>query len=305
MPITEHQAKLRNRGIGSSDAAAILGLDAYRSPYDVWLEKTGQLEGGFEGNEATEIGNMVENSLLDWAAAETGHPITKNQRRVHSSRILASSCDALARDTPLVGYEAKTAGIVNPFSANDEWGDEGTDEIPMRYIVQCHHQMVCAGTNVVFVPALIGGRGRVLYQINRNATLASGMEEALIAWWRNHVERMVPPADSIPSLDVAKRVRREEGSKTWLDSDIVQSWRVLADAANAAEKAEKEARAAILAALGDNEIGESDLGVVSYKKQSRASIDTKRMAAEHPEIARAYGRVTTFPVLRFKEAKTK
>lgn len=33
----------RRKGIGGSDVAAIFGLDRYRSPEDVWLEKTGQV----------------------------------------------------------------------------------------------------------------------------------------------------------------------------------------------------------------------------------------------------------------------
>lgn len=33
----------RKKGIGGSDVAAIFGLDSYRTPEDVWLEKTGQV----------------------------------------------------------------------------------------------------------------------------------------------------------------------------------------------------------------------------------------------------------------------
>ena len=42
----DHDAwlKVRNTGIGGSDAAAIMGLNPYKSPYELWLEKTGQAE---------------------------------------------------------------------------------------------------------------------------------------------------------------------------------------------------------------------------------------------------------------------
>lgn len=43
MPITQKQREFRRSHIGSSDIAAILGKDPYKTAYDVWLDKTGQL----------------------------------------------------------------------------------------------------------------------------------------------------------------------------------------------------------------------------------------------------------------------
>lgn len=34
----------RRKGIGGSDVATILGLNQYKSAYQLWLEKTGQVE---------------------------------------------------------------------------------------------------------------------------------------------------------------------------------------------------------------------------------------------------------------------
>lgn len=42
--ITESERELRTRYIGSSDAAAVCGLNPYRSAYDCWLEKTHRVE---------------------------------------------------------------------------------------------------------------------------------------------------------------------------------------------------------------------------------------------------------------------
>lgn len=36
--------EFRKEGIGGSDAAAIVGLSKWKSPYQLWLEKTGQVE---------------------------------------------------------------------------------------------------------------------------------------------------------------------------------------------------------------------------------------------------------------------
>lgn len=52
-----HEA--RKKYIGSSDIAAIMGKNPYRSAYQVWLEKTGRKE-PFKGNEFTKHGEEYE-----------------------------------------------------------------------------------------------------------------------------------------------------------------------------------------------------------------------------------------------------
>jgi predicted phage-related endonuclease len=47
----------RTQSIGASDAAAALGLSRCKTPYDLYLEKTGEAEpDDLDGNEAVEIG---------------------------------------------------------------------------------------------------------------------------------------------------------------------------------------------------------------------------------------------------------
>ena len=41
----EEWLKLRSQYIGGSDAAAVVGLNAYASPYSLWAEKTGKIPG--------------------------------------------------------------------------------------------------------------------------------------------------------------------------------------------------------------------------------------------------------------------
>ena len=48
----------RKKAIGGSEIAAILGYNNYKSPYAVYAEKLGLSE-GFEGNIATEVGNVL------------------------------------------------------------------------------------------------------------------------------------------------------------------------------------------------------------------------------------------------------
>lgn len=58
--------EITGTGIGGGDISAVLGINPYKSAYDVWLNKTGQSK--FAGNEFTEAGLKLEPFILDWYA---------------------------------------------------------------------------------------------------------------------------------------------------------------------------------------------------------------------------------------------
>lgn len=60
---------IRNDGIGASGLAAMLGLSEYKTPLEVYLEKTGQ-SAPFLGNKNTERGNMQEPILAHYFGLE-------------------------------------------------------------------------------------------------------------------------------------------------------------------------------------------------------------------------------------------
>ena len=58
--------KLRNSGIGGSDAGVIAGLNRWKSPYQLWLEKTGQVEPeDLSDNEYVYWGTVLEQVVAD------------------------------------------------------------------------------------------------------------------------------------------------------------------------------------------------------------------------------------------------
>lgn len=44
MSLTAENIENRKKGIGASECAIVLGLCKYKSPYELWLEKTGRKE---------------------------------------------------------------------------------------------------------------------------------------------------------------------------------------------------------------------------------------------------------------------
>ena len=72
----EEWLEWRRRGIGGSDAAAVAGLNRWRSPMQVWLEKTGQIEGSGD-NEAMYWGRILEDIIADEFSRRTGKRVRR------------------------------------------------------------------------------------------------------------------------------------------------------------------------------------------------------------------------------------
>ena len=72
----EEWLELRSHYLGGSDAAAVVGLNAYASPYSLWTEKTRRVP-GFSGNLATEVGTFLEEFVAQKFAQVTGKKVRK------------------------------------------------------------------------------------------------------------------------------------------------------------------------------------------------------------------------------------
>lgn len=267
MAITTEQRERRRNYVCSSDAPAIMGIDPYKSAADVYLEKIGQ-DPGFEGNEATDRGNYLEPALLDFAEAEIGQEFDRNVMDVHENQLLAANFDGLDFTGKFV-VEAKTSN--NP----DEFGEQMTDQVPERHIVQVHHAMYVAGPQCrsAWMPVLLPGYRSLdfrMYLVHRDDDLAEIIAAKGIAFIEQFVRLSVQPPAFKPSLDVLKRLRRTPGKIISVPPGLVDRVTVLRAAASQADKDKKEAEAALLAAMGDADGAETDKADITYLIQKRA-----------------------------------
>lgn len=301
--------------IGSSDVASILGI-GFRDPQSIWEEKVLARRGYFIGDDkapvdspALQVGNVLENSVIDWAASKVGIDVRKNQLRVSKSYKWASaSFDALSKDDT-IAIEAKTAGIASFLSrdSREEWGEELSDQIPPRYLVQCFHQLnILPSVERIFVAALVGGRGLCLFKVERegNEYLIDGIFEKLRQFWEFHVLKNTPPRNEPLSLDALRALPREEGKKIALpDDSLMDAYLAKSAALRHAESEADTAKRALIEALGDAEIGQTADGrEVSYKSQARRSVDTKALRIRYPQIAAEFERVSTTRTVRVRGA---
>lgn len=263
MALTPEQRIERRKYIGSSDLAAIMGLDPYRDASDVWLDKTGQLEDRDDGDEHTRRGTLLEPAILNWAEEKIGKTFVRDVMSVADDGIRAVNFDGLG-DTFTV--EAKST--VNL----DEWGEDGTDQVPDRVVVQCHQALDIAGPNRVmsYVPMLCPGYKSFdfrMYEIQRDDELCKRLADAARHFMERHVRRMIQPDGFRPSLEVLKRLRRVAGKVielSQLQEDTIISWKTAkAKAKESAEYAELMKRD-VIAMLGDAEGATFSSGMLTY-----------------------------------------
>lgn len=302
--LTPEQLATRKNFVTASEMAAVMGLDPFKTAGDVWALKTGKVEND-ESGDAAEWGHRIEPALLDWAAGKLETTITRNVWK--TAGVLGGTCDAVV-DFDGSPLEAKTCGLMNYKALNmAEWGEDGTDEVPDRFLVQVHVQMIVTGAQYAHLAALLAGHGQRLYQIERNAKLCEEIVRQAGAFWQC-VTRDTPPA-AAPSLETVKRFRRVPGRVVTVRDDVARVFIEANGERKRWEAAEEEAKAELLAAMRDAdgsyvEDAAWSGGTFTYR-QNKASVrvDAKAMAEAHPILAKQYQReIPGARVLRVKAA---
>ncbi len=270
--ITEAQRLARANKIGSSDAAAIIGVDPYQSKDDVWLVKTGQAA-DFDGNEATERGNLLEPVLIEYAMRRLGWKHAGRDRMFeHPSGLLVANLDACNEDNTEI-IEAKSTVL------SEEFGEELTDEVPDRVIAQTAHQFACVPTaRVCWVPVLLPGYRSFdwrMYRVERNAELVLHVARAGIEFMEKFVIPRIKPDDFRPTLEVLRRVRRVPKKIVEIDPALVVRCLAARELLKVDEANKEKADSYLLAAMGDAEGAIWDGGKVSFMETHRKAYEVK------------------------------
>ena len=153
----------RRCGIGGSDVGAVLGVNPYKTPHEIWLEKTGrQLPEDLSGKDAVLAGNLLEDAVAQFYSIRTGHKVRRsNMTRFHPSMPwLAGNVDRVVEGQKRI-LECKTAGH---FAKG--WGESGTDEVPESYLLQVTHYMAVWGYQTADLAVLTGGQNLGIYKFD-------------------------------------------------------------------------------------------------------------------------------------------
>lgn len=191
----------RNLGIGGSDAGIIMGLSPFKSPYQLWLEKTGQAEPeDLSGNQAVYWGTVNEENIARWFAKETGKKVERcGTLQSTDHPFMIANIDRVVVGES-AGLEIKTAGVQQA----SLWKD---DEIPDSYYCQCLHYMAVTGLDAWYIAVLIGGNDARWEKIERNEEDIQTLIAAEKAFWELVTTKTAPPVDGSLSCSQALAAR--------------------------------------------------------------------------------------------------
>lgn len=289
----------RREFIGGADVAAILGISKWKTAYQLWLEKTGQ-ENGEPTNEQRERvlarGKRLEPVVLDMLAEETGIEITARNQRYKDSELPFMACeiDAESGDT---NVEIKT---VHPFAAKD-WGDEGTDEIPVYYTAQVMHGLSITQRKECIVAALIGADDLRIHRVEYDAEAAEMIRNKVRWFWTDCVLGGVAPEPA--SLDDVRRMfARDIGTEINATVEVrnaVLRLKGISEQIKVLDAEADELKTRVQAYMEDAAVLTWDgKNLATWKTQKRSSLDQKALAAAHPEIVEQFKRVSETRVFR-------
>lgn len=209
--------KERMGGIGSSDAAAIVGVSSWGTPLSVWQDKTGRGDGGDGDNQFTEAGKMLEPVIAEWFAKKTGIETHRVGTGDGECAIVINKANPHERCTPdgVVNLSAKDAVRLRLPKYIDAgtlveknyhgWGlleikntaawkaHEWEEGLPIAYDVQVQGQLMVTGARFAFLAVLIGGNDFRWYFIERNEDFITALRERCARFWQDYVQKDVAP----------------------------------------------------------------------------------------------------------------
>ncbi len=293
----------RKKGIGGSDASAILGFNPWKSAFELYIDKTSDQLQEID-NEAIHWGNVLEDIVADEFTRRTGKKVRRrNQTFIHPKYdfMIANIDRDVVGEKALL--ECKTTNAYN----SDAW--EG-DNIPPMYICQLQHYMAVLDYDKAYIAVLIGGQKFVWKELQRDDEFIELMIEREKDFWENHVLAGVPPeidgSKSATEL-LNKMYPEDDGSTIMLKSDeaemLIEAIESIKSEVKEKQVLQKEYENKLKLMIGEAETGVTPKFEVRYKTYERQSIDTRLLKKELPNIAEKYTKQSIYRRLTIKQVE--
>ncbi|MTE24864.1 YqaJ viral recombinase family protein [Microbacterium sp. ZXX196] len=298
-PDTEEWLRERQSSVGASEVAAVMGLDPWQTPLDVYKSKQGV------GHDIDPLlawlGHKDEPTISEWIDRFSGLGLTLTDgfmARSIEHPMFHASFDRWADGIPV---QLKTA---HEYTSH-KW-DEG---IPTQYRVQVQAEMLVSGAPRALLVVRIGARDfRAIWEPRDDRFIREHMIPAVESFWHDNVQAGVPPVPStlaenaeVFPTEAGREVEASEVALEAVDRRAV----LLSDIKE--QKAEADALQLVIANyMGTAEaLTHEGRRVLTYKTQAgRQSFDAKAFREDHPDLAAEYTKQgADFKVMRLVKTK--
>lgn len=290
----------RSKYLGGSDIAAVLGISPWKTPLDLYTDKTTPRAEGEHKRVFTRgirwegaVAEMLVESLQD--AGHTVEIIASNNRyRDPQHDFMAAEIDfeiKLDGSDEITNVELKT---VHPFKMRD-WGESDSDDMPVHYTAQVMWGLGVTGRRNAILAALFGADELRIYPVERDEETVQALHQRGANFWSQHVLAGVPP-EPITIADTGKLFPKDgEGEPLQADPQLAE-WLLRMRAIRAEIKA-REAEADALEfqvrrAMGSNThlLMPNGKTACEWKTRSGSYLDETALKEAHPKIAREFAR---------------
>jgi putative phage-type endonuclease len=293
----------RRTYIGGSDAAAAIGESKWKDRYTLWEEKTGLVQPeDISGKDAVYWGTVLESIVAQEYARRANVQVRRVPRIIRHPKypFMGAHLDRIIINTK-GGLEIKTTG-----HEGEEWGEEGTDEVPRNYFIQVQHYMACTAREFFNIALLAGGQRFKLYHVERDEGFIGNLEALEAEFWNWVETRTPPPPETSDEANLRWPISVE--GEVQASAEVIQSVAELARF-KAVEKEAKEAQElmelTIKAALGDT--GDTLMAgtrkLCTWKSQENKRVDLDLLRTEYPDLVKQFTEVKTSRVLRLTKQK--
>lgn len=298
----EDWRKLRHKSIGGSDAATIVGLNNYATPYSLWVEKTGDLPEE-RTNEAMREGHDFEDYVASRFCEETGKEVERLDATIKNDAYPFAHANI---DRKIVG---ENAGLECKTTSRLNWNKYEDGEFPDNYYVQCLHYMAVGGFDKYYLAVLVFQEGLHVFEIERDEEVIGDLMKAEGDFWKMVEDKTPPDVDGEKATGEALlSVFRDSNPDKRISlagmEDRIERLAVVKERIKSYTAEKDRIEQEIKSEMGEAETAEGGGYRFTWKPQSRKRFDAKKCADEHPEIDfDRYYSVTESRVFRSRKLK--
>lgn len=297
----EEWLAVRKYYIGGSDAGAVLGLNPWKSPLDVWLDKKSKVEEKEEPTYRMKLGNILEDTVAKLFEEETGKTVRRDNRMMVSKEnpfMMANIDRRVVGENSIL--ECKTT---------TQWNKKfwKNNSVPLSYQIQCHHYMVVTGADKCYIACMIGFTDFVIREIERDEAVI----ELLIEGEKEFHDLLKDPSNPLPKPDGSPAYTNALNEKfgvvehvepTEIDVNFKHYFE-LKETISVLEKEKEKIEQQAKLQLGSSDIGKCGKYQATWKEVVSERLDTKKIKKESPEIFEKYKKVSKYRRFSVKELK--
>lgn len=271
----------RRKTIGGADAAGIVGLSRWASPFSVWADKTGRAAEK-EDNEAMRQGRDLEDYVARRWMEDTGKRVYRLPAMLYHPQYPFAHADV---DRMVMG---ENAGLECKTTFSLDLKQFNGVEFPVQYYAQCVHYLAVTGADRWYLAVLAYGRGFFTFVLERDQAEIDALMAAEADFWKLVEQDTPPDADGSEATSAALREVYPISEHTAADlfgrDTVLKEYMRLKEDKKTLDTRLGEIENTIKADMGEAESGFCGLFHISWKSQTRQSFQTKEFAKDHPNI---------------------